>query len=267
MGLACENVSLEFHQCWRSFSYQETLLLHQHAEIPCAVTVGLALVNDDGIEQALTADQGNHRVLGLNITKTLSEHLSKDLSLLNHVLLLDNLKRSDSNSGTKRVTTVSTAVSARLDSEHNLLLAENSRDWVHATTDGLAEKDKIGLNATPLVAQHLASTGNSSLNLVTDHEDVVLVTQLAYFSEVVLIRYDNTSLTLNWLDKESSSVLTVLLKNLLEVAHVVVADRLVVGRVRGADVGQVRTVVVSGLRVCGHGDGSELRYELVLGSG
>jgi len=265
VGLACNNVSLEFHQCWRSFSYQETLLLHQHAQIPCAMAVGLALVDDDGVEQTFAANQGNHRVLGLNVAKTLSEHLSKHLSLLNHVLLLDDLKRSDSNGRTKRVTTVSATVSARLDGEHNLLLAENSRDRVHATTDGLAEEDKVGLDATPLVAEHLTSTGNASLDLVTDHENVVLVTQLAYFSEIVLVGHNNTSFALDRLDQESSSVLAVLLKDLLEIAHVVVTDRLVVGRVRGANVRQVRAVVVSGLRVGGHGDGSELRYALVFG--
>lgn len=262
MGFACKDVSLEFHQRWRSFSYQETLLLHQHAEIPCAVAVGLALIDDDGVEQALTTNQRNHRILGLNVTETLSEHLTKDLSLLNHVLLLNNLKRSNSNGGTKRVTAVSATVSARLDGEHDFLLAENSRDRVHATTDSLAEKDKVGLDTTPFVAQHLASASNSSLNLVTDHQDVVLVAQLTHFSEVVLIRHDDTCFTLNGLDQESGSVLAVLLKHLLEICNVVVADWLVVGRVAGANVGQVGTVVVSGLGVSGHGDGCELHCVL-----
>ena len=189
------------------------------------------------------------------------------MSLLNHVLLLNDLKRSDSNGRTKRVTTISATVSARLDGEHYLLLAENSRDRVHATTDGLAKEDKVGLDATPLVAEHLTSAGNASLDLVTDHEDVVLVAELAHFSEVVLIRDNNTCFALDGLDQESSSVLAVLLENLLEIAYVVVADRLVIGRVRGANVGQVRTVVVSGLRVGGHGDGSELRCGLARGQG
>lgn len=100
--------------------------------------------------------------------------------------------------------------------EHDVLLAEHTGHGVHSSRDGLSEQDQVGLDAAPLVAQKLASTGNAGLDLVADEQDVVLVAQSAGFLEVLYIWYNDTSLTLNRLDQEGSQVGAGLLKGLSE---------------------------------------------------
>ena len=148
-------------------------------------------------------------------------------------------------------------MSARLDSEHDVLPAENAGDRVHAAADSLAEKNDIGLDAGPLVAEQLACSCDTSLDLVDHHENVVLVAKLAHAAEVVIIGHHNTSLALNGLDKEASDLLAVYLEGLLQSGSIVVGDRLAGRRARRANAGQVRAIVLPALRVGRHCDGGK----------
>lgn len=138
---------------------------------------------------------------------------------------------------------------AGLDNEHDLLAAENTAHGVETTGDGLAEGDHVGLDVGPLGAEHATSSADTSLDLVADEEDVVLLAKLLDIGEVVLIGDNDTGLTLDGLADEGSGLLAVLLENLPQVLNVVVSNMLSGGRVDRADVGDIRSVVVSRLGV------------------
>jgi hypothetical protein len=75
-------------------TYQKTLCLEEHAQVPSAVTIRLALVDDDGVQKTFATDSGDHGVV--DVLQTLTELLAHSLSALNHVLLLNKLKSTDS---------------------------------------------------------------------------------------------------------------------------------------------------------------------------
>lgn len=85
-------------------TYQQSLGLHQHTQVPGRVTICLRLINDNGIQQTLSAHRLNQRTL--QSLKTLSEHVTKLFGALDHLLLLYDLKGTDSDGTAERVTTV-----------------------------------------------------------------------------------------------------------------------------------------------------------------
>jgi len=107
------------------------------------------------------------------------------------------------------------------------------------------------------VAEQLAGSRNASLDLVNHHKDIVLVAKLAHAAQVVVIGHNNTSLALDRLNEEASDLLAVRLESLLKRRDIVVGNGLASGRAVCADAWKVRAVVLSALRVCGHGDRSE----------
>lgn len=147
---------------------------------------------------------------------------------------------------------------AGLNDAHNLLAAEDGGDGVHAARDGLAEGDHVGLDASPLGAEHLAGAANASLDLVGNEDDVVLLAEGLDLGEVVFSGDHDTSLTLDGLDDDGGRVLAVGLEDLFNVADIVVSDGLAGGGRGGANVGDVGAIVVLGLGVGGEGDGGHL---------
>src|SRR5690242_2306960 len=216
-------------------TYQKPLRLEEHAQVPRAVAVGLALVNDNGVQETLASNSGDHRVA--NIFEALTEFLTHGLCAFDHVFLLNELESTDSNSRTQRVAAVRGTVCARFDCEHDLPGAQHCRHGVHATRDGLAEQNEVWLDAAPLMAEHLTGPCNTSLDLVANEENVVLVAEGADLSQVAVVRYDNASLTLDGLNKERSSVLAVLLEDLTNIVYIVITDGLAS---RGVDTADVR---------------------------
>lgn len=85
-------------------TYQQTLGLHQHAQIPGGVAIGLGLINDNGIEQTLATNRLDQRAL--QILQALPEELAELLSTLDHLLLLHNLQSTDGDGTAQWVTTV-----------------------------------------------------------------------------------------------------------------------------------------------------------------
>lgn len=149
-------------------------------------------------------------------------------------------------------------MSTGLDDQHDLLAAQDSADGVHAAGDGLSKSNHVRLNACPLRAEHAAGSANTGLDLVTDEEDVVLLADGVDLCEVVIVGNNNTSLALDGLYDEGGGILAMGLQNLLQVGHVVVADGLASGRRGGANVGDIRAIVVLGLGVGGQSDGGHL---------
>ena len=68
------------------------------------MAIGLGLINDNSIEQTLSAHSLDERALKSH--QTLSEHVAELLCTLNHLLLADDLKGANSNGASKWVTTV-----------------------------------------------------------------------------------------------------------------------------------------------------------------
>lgn len=154
-------------------------------------------------------------------------------------------------------------MSARLNDQHDLLAAENGADGVHASGDGLAESDNVGLDAGPLGAEQTAGSADAGLDLITDEEDVVLLAKSVHLGQVVVVGNDNTGLALDGLNDEGGGVLSMGLQDLFQVGHIVVTDRLAGGGRGGANVGDVRAVVVLGLGIGRQGDGGHLETMLV----
>lgn len=132
------------------------------------------------------------------------------------------------------------------------------RDWIHATRDGLSKGHKIRLDASPLVAEHFTSTTNSSLDLVTDKQHVMLLAQCRDLAQVVFVGYNYACLALDGFNNESSSLLAMGLKDSLKVGYVVVTDRLATSGTSGTNVWDVRAVVISRLWVSRQRDGRHL---------
>lgn len=167
------------------------------------------------------------------------------LRTLDHVLLAHDLKRANSNGTTKWVTTVGRTVSAGLDGEHDFLATQHARNRVHTTRDGLAEQDKVGLDSAPLVAQQLTCASNTSLDLVTDQQHIVLIAECPGLLQVVWVGDNDASLTLDRLDEESSEVGAGRLERLAESCLVIVGDGLLGSWDRASDTGKIRAVVLA----------------------
>lgn len=211
------------------------------------MSIGLRLINDNGIEQALATDGLDHRAVdGL---QAIAEDVAELLGPLDHLLLLDNFQGPDSHRTAQGVTTISRSVSTGFDGEHNILTAQNTRDGIHSARDGLAQQHQIGLDAAPLVTEKLTSAGNTRLDLIADQESVVLIAQGSRLLQVVLIWNDDAGLTLDGLDQEGRQIGAGLLKGLPQSGLVVVCDRLVGAGNVTPDAGQVRTIVITRLGV------------------
>lgn len=247
LGLGDEISTIYMNSLDIQSTYQQTLLLHQHTEVPCRVSIGLRLVNDNGIEQTLATDGLNHRAVdGL---QAIAEDVAELLGPFDHLLLLDNFQSPDGHRTTQGVTAISRSVSTRFDGEHNILTAQNTRDGIHSTRNGLAQQHQIGLDAAPLVAEKLTSAGNTRLDLIADQESIVLIAQGSRLLQVVLIWDDDAGLTLDGLNQEGRQVGACLLKGLPQSGLVVVCDGLISAGDVATDAGEVRTIVVTRLGV------------------
>lgn len=130
------------------------------------MSVGLGLINDNSIQQTLAANRLDHRAL--QILQALPEDVAELLSTLDHLLLLHDLQSTDRDGTAQWVTAVGGTMGAGLNREHDVLTAQHTRDGVHATGDGLAQQDQVGLDSAPLVTQQLTRAGDTRLDLVTD---------------------------------------------------------------------------------------------------
>lgn len=237
-------------------TYQQTLLLEQHAEVPCAVTTRLGFVDDDGVEKTLTAHLLDHGVL--DCLQSLPEDMTQRFRLLHHVLLPNDLQGPDGDRASQWVAAIGRPVRTGFDGEHDVLATQHAGHGVHATGDGLAQEDHVRLDATPFIAEELARAGNPRLDLIADQQRIVLVTQGPSLLEVILVRHNDARLSLDGLDQESRDVGARLLEGFAQRRLVVVCDGLVGSGNVAANAGQVGTVVLTGLGVGGEGDGGEL---------
>lgn len=76
-------------------AHQQTLVLHQHAEIPGAMSARLALINYDSIQQASPTDDLDDGTV--DCLQSLPKNQAKLLCTLYHFLLSNQLESTDSN--------------------------------------------------------------------------------------------------------------------------------------------------------------------------
>jgi hypothetical protein len=109
------------------------------------------------------------------------------------------------------------------------------------------------------VAEQLSSTRDTSLNLITDQQHIVLVAQSSGLLEVIVVWDNNSRLALDGLNQECSQVRARLLKRLAQSSLVIILDWLVGSWNCAANVGDERAIVLSRLGVRGQGDCDELK--------
>lgn len=103
VGLACGRVSTEQYQ-GLSETNQESLLLHQQAQVPGRMSVRLRLVNDNGVEQALAAHCLDDRIL--DSLQTITEDMTQLLCPVDHILIANDLESPDSHRTSQRITAI-----------------------------------------------------------------------------------------------------------------------------------------------------------------
>src|ERR1700729_3186459 len=106
---------------------------------------------------------------------------------------------------------------SRFNSEHDFFGTQYTRDWVHATRNSLAQCNQIRLNICPLRAQHSSCATNSCLYLIADKKNIMLLAQFVDFRQIVVFWDNNTGLSLNWLNNERCSLLSMCLQCCLKV--------------------------------------------------
>eukprot|EP00515_Schizochytrium_aggregatum_P017286 CAMPEP_0202097642 /NCGR_PEP_ID=MMETSP0965-20130614/1310_1 /ASSEMBLY_ACC=CAM_ASM_000507 /TAXON_ID=4773 /ORGANISM="Schizochytrium aggregatum, Strain ATCC28209" /LENGTH=849 /DNA_ID=CAMNT_0048666027 /DNA_START=98 /DNA_END=2648 /DNA_ORIENTATION=+ len=235
----------------------EAALLHLHAE-GHGVLVAPGL-DDHGVEQALAAHGGDDVVadLLLEVGEGRTEDLAGLLRALREVLINEDLEGGLRDAAGERGAAVGGAVLSGFDVEHDLVVAKHGGHGVHAATEGLAEDDDVRADVLVVHAEHAAGAAEASLDLVCDHEHVVLGAEVAHALEVALVRDEDAGLALDGLEHVRGDV-GVALELGLERGEVVVGHELETGHV-GAKVG-----VAGGVR--GGGDGGEgASPEVVLG--
>lgn len=117
-------------------AYQNTLFLHQHAEFPSRMTIGLGLVDNDGIKQALATHRLDDRTL--NGLQTLTENVTQLLRPFDHLFITDNLQSTDRHSTAQWVPAISRTMRAGLNGQHDVLATQHTRHGIHSTGDSLA---------------------------------------------------------------------------------------------------------------------------------
>jgi hypothetical protein len=93
--------------------------------------IRLGLVNDNSIQQTFATNGRDER--RIQIPQSVAENPSELFSTLDHLFLADELERADRDSAAERVTTVSRAMRAGFNGEHDVLATEHTRDRIHTS--------------------------------------------------------------------------------------------------------------------------------------
>ena len=241
-------------------AYQDTLFLHQHAESPSRMAIGLGLVDNDGIEQALTAHRFDDRTL--NGLQTLTEDVTQLLRPFDHLFIADNLQSTDGHGTAQRVPAIGRTMRAGLNGQHDVLATQNTGHRIHSTGDGLAQQHQIRLDSTPFVAEKLPRPGNTGLDLIADQQGIVLIAQGSGLLQVILVRNNNSCLALDGFDQEGSQVGACFLERFAQSGLVVVRDRLISSGDGAANVGEIGAIVLARFRIGRKRNGRKLeRYK------
>lgn len=220
------------------------------------MAIGLGLVDNDGIEQTLTAHCFDDWTL--NGLQTLTEDMTQLLRPFDHLFIADKLQSTDGHGTAQRVPAIGRTMRAGLNGQHDVLATQNTGHGIHATGDGLAQQHQIRLDSTPFVAEKLPRPGNAGLDLIADQQGIVLIAQGSGLLQVILVRDNNPRLTLDGFDQEGSQVGACFLERLAQGGLVVVRDRLISSGDGAADIGEIGAIVFTRFRIGRKRDGRKL---------
>jgi hypothetical protein len=266
--------------------------LEQKAELPrCASARARLLIDDDSIEQPAPAHLLDE--WRAQCAHAVAELLAQPLRALREPLVNQNVQCGHRHCAAERVPitrdehekwviimikkgcapAVCAAVLAGPDAQHHLLVCEHGRHGVHATGEGLSEKNDVRSDALVLYAQQFArsrkalsdrtclassSSGHwgapHRLDLIADEQDVMLRAKRADLAKVSLWRDDDPCFTLDGLDEESSDVLAMELERSSDVSNFTISDgaNCIAVMVRWTHACKVRAETISTFRVCAH---------------
>lgn len=104
---------------------------------------------------------------------------------------------------------------------HYIIISEYTTHRVYSASQGFTHCYHIRLHVVPLTSKQFASTTQACLDLVSNEQDIVLLTERLCLLQVSFRRNNDPCLALNWLD-EQSSIVRIVLQHLLEHIQVIV---------------------------------------------
>ena len=124
---------------------------------------------------------------------------------LRQELLIDDVQDHPGSGTGHRIATKGTAVVPRLE-ELGGLACGDACPHGEATTESLGHGDHVGANIVVLESEELTGATNPGLYLVADHEDAMLVAQLAYLGEEPIGCGHHAGFTLDGLQEDGGHV-------------------------------------------------------------
>lgn len=113
---------------------------------------------------------------------------------------------------------------ARSDLVHNEGVRQTATHRQHASGHTLAHDQNVWSHVLVLHGKHLASAAKTCLNLICDKKHIELSTKLSYSCEVTILRNDNSTFALNWLDTDGTNV-WVLCELGTKGSHIVIGEK------------------------------------------
>jgi hypothetical protein len=115
-------------------------------------------------------------------------------------------------------------VISRSDLHHDIVVSDDSTNWGDTAGNRLGKHENIRLSTIMLVPHELSCSPKASLDFVGNAEDIVFLAESLHLGQVSLVRNDNTTFSLNWLEVYSNTVI-VGLEHFFEVLDVIVVDK------------------------------------------
>mmetsp|Transcript_12018 Transcript_12018/g.19560 ORF Transcript_12018/g.19560 Transcript_12018/m.19560 type:complete len:202 (+) Transcript_12018:141-746(+) len=179
-----------------------------HVHTKCKGILVQVWVDNHCIQKTFTAHFVDYVVTDLVLK--LSQRRAKELTTFcrsfSQIFFNKNLQCSKGNFAGNRGTTISTSMLSWVDIVHNLIVTENRRNRVRSSGERLSKNDNIWAHILVIDCKHLTGTAEPSLHLVSNHQDVVLGTEVSYALQVAIVRDEYASFSLNWFQHVACNV-------------------------------------------------------------
>jgi hypothetical protein len=116
------------------------------------------------------------------------DYLSR-IYILAQVFILDNGKRFFSQRTSQGISSVGRSVLSWLDAVHDFSGRQNSANWVHSATQGLAKYQQIWLDVFIITSQQLPGPPQSALNFISDEQNIEFPAQSEALLKVSVVGY------------------------------------------------------------------------------
>eukprot|EP01137_Pigoraptor_chileana_P009058 Opistho-2@56753 len=155
-------------------------------------------VQFDGIQQPLATHILDPRVL--HLAHPLAELLSQFLRALGQLFVAQDLECFHSNAARKRIAAICRSVLARLDAQHDLVVAQDCRDRHESARQRLPENENVRTHALVVAREHAARAAESRLDLVGNKQHIGILADLLGLAQIPLVRHNDARLALDRLN-------------------------------------------------------------------